>query len=101
MPSVEWTFNLGTIVTLIFVAGGFYFVTKAELAALRADLRKLNDVITDLAVQNNRLDNQDNQLNQLREEIRLLRRGQGYIQRDVDGEYGPYGHLSVPPQPRG
>ncbi len=96
MPTLEWNFNLGTIIPLIFAAGIFYAVTKADMKTLKENiieikgsLAKQTEIIMQLAVQKERLDNQSKQINQLRDEITLLRRGEGYIQtrKTIDGEY--------------
>lgn len=66
MPAIEWSFNLGTIVVLIFATGGFYWVTKYDMRvlkdnvlAIKEDMKMLNKAVSDIAVQTTRLDNQE------------------------------------------
>ncbi len=59
----------------------------AQITKLETAILKLNDVVVTQAISTTRLDNQETQITQMQTEIGLLRRGRGFIQREVDGEY--------------
>lgn len=99
--NIEWTFNGGTIGTILFVAGGFYFVTRLVLKQLtedvvdiKGDLKMLNKVVTELAVQDKRMDNQgehiashSTQLALLEKRVYEITHGDGFVQRGMEGEW--------------
>lgn len=103
MPTLEWNFNLGTIVSLIFMAGVFYALTKSDMKVLKenvveikATLKQQTETIQQIAVQKERLDNQERimtatQAQQVLTDRRVydLARGKGWIRGHggVDGEY--------------
>lgn len=101
MPVVEWTINVGTVAALLFAAAGFYFVTKSDMkvmkdnvVAIKGDLKILTDVMRDLAVQKNTLESHASLLTSqagliatLEKRLYGLSKGDGWIQREVDGEY--------------
>lgn len=96
MPGIEWNLNLGTIVTFVFLAGGFFLVTRSDLRSIKEELKLLRGVITSVAEQNVRLDNQGKLLASqgeliatLEDRVYRLSQGHGFIQRDIDGEYPP------------
>lgn len=91
MFQFDTTINIGNILTLLgFVGGGFYFINqmKVELALLTkdivlqntkidnqaAEISKLGQILTDQAVQNERMNNLDNK-------IEDLRNGRGFVVR--------------------
>lgn len=93
MPALEWP-TLVTIASVIFIAGGFYFMTQSTLKGIKEDIRMLNRAVADIAVQNERLDNQGamiaaTQKAQAVLEQRLydLSQGRGFIREKMDGEY--------------
>ncbi len=87
---IDWTIslgNIGTVVAIVFVGGGFYWQQvldsrrfKLDIVEIKTDLKILNKVITDIALQNQRIDNQAERLNRLDSRIDELRHGKGYIQ---------------------
>ena len=101
MPQLEWFFSSTgiTILSVIFVAGGFYWITKSDMkvlkenvVAIKEDLKMLNKAVAEIAVQNARFDNQGamiaaNQKAQaiLEERLYALSQGRGFIR--IDGEY--------------
>lgn len=95
MPVIEWSVsNIVIIAAALFAVAGFYHLTKADMKLLKAGHVKVEDkldalskVVTDIAVQNTRLDNQDAQLERLQRDLSDLRRGRGFIQNTLDGEY--------------
>jgi hypothetical protein len=109
----EPTLNIGTLVvalTIVFSAGGFYAVSRvetrrtredignirtdlsADISDIKADLKALNKVIVDVALQNQRLDNQSDRINSFEKRFdermggmdrrwEELRRGEGMVLR--------------------
>lgn len=60
-----------------------------EIADMKDELKKLATVITTLAVQNERLDNQASRLNTIDSKLEALRRGDGFVAgaRGVEREF--------------
>lgn len=76
-----------TIASILFVATGFYWQTlndsrrfKSDITDIKMDLKTLNKVITDLAIQTTRLDTQGERINRLDARIDELRHGKGFIE---------------------
>jgi hypothetical protein len=97
-------FKIGEIGSIV-VGGGLALKhlgqTSAKTAAtleaqnttmreLKEDIKALNEVVTTVAVQSQRLDQFSERMNTLDRHIDELRRGEGYIRgpRGVDKEYG-------------
>lgn len=59
-----------------------------NLKLLNASFTKLSDVLSNSAVQ-------DNRISRAEEDIRELRHGRGFVQPDINGEYGPRGKSSI------
>lgn len=99
---MNWEINLSSLIvaaSVVFSAGGFYWVSKGDTKRLKedvtdikTDLKALNKVVMDVALQNQRLDNQGERLTQLEKRIddRVsamekrwdeVRRGEGLITR--------------------
>lgn len=92
--------NLITIMSILFVGAGFYYrqifdskIFRENIVEIKNDLKILNKLVTDIALQNQRLDNQGERFNQvdktieaLRMEIRELKHWKGFI-NPPDGEY--------------
>lgn len=86
-----------TVGSIVFSAGAFYAVSRRDAQATRADmlrmngevkddindiksdLKALNKVMMDVAVQNTRLDNQDKRLTAMETRWDEVRRGEGLI----------------------
>ena len=97
---IPWP-TLVTILSVIFVAGGFYWMTKSDMKllkenviAIKEDLKILNKAIGDIAVQNTRLDNHGAMLAAtqkqqaiLEDRIYKLSQGKGFMQKAINGEY--------------
>jgi len=83
------------IQTVVFVGGGWVMVLRNNWStqalekgqiAMREELKKLAEVITNQAVQSVRIDNQGSQIVILQKELADLRRGDGWIEhRRVGG----------------
>ena len=82
---IDWTINLGNMISIgavLVMVGKFYADNRragADISDIKADIKSLNAVVTQVALQNQRLDNQGTQLAQVRQEISELRRGEGLI----------------------
>jgi hypothetical protein len=116
--TIDWNISLGNILTIATMIMGIVLfvlrnvgdtrVKEAQAVTLRedvilikADLKSLNKIVTEIAVQNSRLDNQGERMNSydkrvdsleermlfLQRDYNLLRSGRGWIQSDIDGEY--------------
>lgn len=82
---IDWTISVGNILTvlgMIGAAGGIMFrlgkqaqqfaVFSGDMRDFKEDIKKQNEILTTLAVQENRLDLHDKQIDE-------LRRGIGFI----------------------
>jgi hypothetical protein len=80
--AVLW--RLSGLATKLEVTGQFQAVRmdKIELA-----LDKLSNVVITQAAEKTRLDNQESAIAQLRDDIRLLREGRGFIRERIEGEW--------------
>ena len=104
---MDWSsINAGVLLTvcsIVFSAGAFYAVSrrdaqtirsdlqrtnaemKEDIADIKFDLKALNKVVMDVALQNQRLDNQGERLNVIEKRFEArwdeLRRGEGLITR--------------------
>lgn len=97
---MNWELNLSSLIvaaTVVFSAGGFYYASrgdnkriKDDITDIKTDLKTLNKVVMDVALQNQRLDNQADRITQVerRSDERLtslerrwdeVRRGEGLI----------------------
>lgn len=82
---IDWSIRLGDLVVLgglagsviiwAFKAGGF----ARSIEAMQEEIKGLKDIVTKVAVQNQRLDTQDRRLDDQARLIRDLQRGEGYI----------------------
>lgn len=86
---VDWTLNASTLLAiggLLFAAFGFYYrqlydnqVFKGDIVEIKEDLKALNKVVMDVALQNQRLDTQGQLIVNLQRDIHEIRRGEGLI----------------------
>jgi hypothetical protein len=84
-----WEVSLGsifTIITVIFFGGGFYWkqlndsrVFKENIVEIKSDLKILNRLVTDLALQSQRLDNQAERISRIERQYDELSHGKGFI----------------------
>jgi prefoldin subunit 5 len=87
---IEQTITVGNIIEIISIIGGgiAVFVTlkatvgnlKEQVVEMQAEIKKLADVITRMAVTDIRLTN-------LEMDVRELRHGRGFVQSAIDGEW--------------
>jgi uncharacterized protein YneF (UPF0154 family) len=87
LPTIEWSLNIGTVLVIIFSAGGFYFVTRMDMKALKdnviaikEDLKVLNKAVADIAVQ-------DARISALRSSVELLERRFYDLLQSLNGEW--------------
>jgi hypothetical protein len=84
--------------TIVFLLGGYAMVIRNDARSaslerqgekMERQLEALSSVVTELAVQDERLNNQGHRLNLLEARIEALRRGEGFITgaRGVEKEY--------------
>ena len=90
---MDMTLTLGEIViagSVLFSAGGFYYVSrgdnkrmKDDIADIKSDLKTLNKVVMDVALQNQRIDNLEHRIDErfaaFEHRWDELRRGEGLI----------------------
>jgi len=89
---IEQTITIGNIVEIVAICGGglTVFITlrstvanmKEDVTAMQAEIKKLAEVITKMAVTDVRLTN-------VEQDIRELRHGEGFVKgpRGIDREY--------------
>lgn len=89
---IDYTINVGHILQIVVILGGGISALvimrntvinlKDDMTDMKAELKKLGDVLVTLAVTTKRLDN-------IEEDIRDIKHGRGFIRgRDgIDGEY--------------
>lgn len=85
MQMIDWSIRLGDLVVLgglagsviiwAFKAGGF----ARSIEAMQEEIKGLKEIVTKVAVQNQRLDTQDRRLDEHTRIIEDLRRGEGMI----------------------
>ncbi len=83
----EWTINIGTILivlTTLFTGAGIYWKYEyntlrfnSDIIEIKTDLKQLNKVIMDLALQTQRLD-------VIEQTIYEMRHGKGFVKRIPD-----------------
>lgn len=102
----DWGFKFGDLLVvlgLLVTAGSFLFrrggdlqklemaVDRAlsEITGLKQEMSKMGEILTQVAVQNERMENMGKRMNIIDRRYDELRRGQGWIQErtSVDGEY--------------
>lgn len=83
----DWRISIGTIFEVVSIlCGGVFFLysmkgridlMSLELGALKADISKLADIITRLAVQDQRILNIENDISEMRHGIGFIERPKG------------------------
>jgi hypothetical protein len=93
-------FQIGQIVGMIILAALFVIMIKADVKILRVEMKAisknlelLNTAFSQLSQVLSRSDVADTRIARLEEDVRDLRHGRGFIQDDVNGEYGPRGKI--------
>jgi hypothetical protein len=84
--------------TVLYLLGGYAViirngegnrVLREQIQGIQIELKSLAHVVTQMAVQDERLNNQGHRLNEMDKRIEALRRGDGFIagSRGVEKEY--------------
>ncbi len=91
---IEWTISLGSILTLIFIVFsgvGFYWRQvydakefKEDITEIKLDIKILNKVIIDMALQTERLNNISKRVDRVEVKVDELSHGEGFIIRKED-----------------
>lgn len=78
----------GGVVTIAVLRSSVGFMRK-EMATMQLEIKKIGEILTNLAVNTIRQDNTDRRVAILEAEIRDLRHGRGFVQggRGIDHEY--------------
>ena len=101
MTTTETITVAGIVIqTILYLLAGYAVIIrndennknlKVEMSAMQDQLRKLADVVTQLAVQTVRIDNIGSQFTMLQRTVEDLRRGSGWVsspaRSTLDGEY--------------
>lgn len=87
---VDYTITIGNIIEISTLAGGGMIAIaslrstvgnmKSDLADVKKEIKKVTDVLVQMAVTDQRVTN-------IEQDMRDMKRGKGFIQRDVNGEY--------------
>jgi len=88
--TIDYTITIGNIVEITaIVGGGFLFLItlqntvgnlKEDVSSMQGEIKKLGQVLIQMAVTTTRLDNHDR-------EISDLKHGRGFIRESIDREY--------------
>jgi len=92
---VDYTITIGNLIEIGSIVGGGLLVLitlrntvtnlQTDVGDMKKDIRKLGDVLVQMAVTSTRLDN-------VEQDVRDLKHGRGFIQTrssvGIDGEYG-------------
>lgn len=76
-----------TVISVLFMGIGVYYQNfydnkrfKSDIGDIKIDLKILNKLVTDIALQNQRLDNQGERLNRLENHLDEMRHGKGFVE---------------------
>lgn len=75
--------GIGAIIALRNTVGNM----KNDLTDLKAEIKKLGEIMIDMADIRGELKVSSNRITACEQDIRELRHGNGFVQRDVNGEY--------------
>jgi hypothetical protein len=94
--TVDPTVTLGNIIEMVSILGtGFYILLKQtfsvrfmqeQIKDIKQETSKITEIVTDNAVR-------DKEMMNMKEDIRDLKRGRGYIQAEISGEYTKSGKV--------
>lgn len=87
---IDYTINIGHIIQIVVILGGGVSALivmrstvnnlKTDMVDMKAEIKKVGEVLISLAVTNKRLDN-------VEEDIRDMKHGRGFIANRINGEY--------------
>ena len=91
-------YQVGQLLAMVILATLFVVMIKADVKVLRVqmdgineNLKVLNTSFTKLSEVLSKSDVLETRLCRAEDDIRELRHGRGFVQRDVNGEYEQYG----------
>lgn len=99
---IDWNIRVGDLLVIVSLVGtaivyafksgrfaGVIYSMQQEIKEMKEVAKAMSQVVTNMAVQNNRLDTAAERLNVMDKKIEDLRRGDGYIRgpKGVDREY--------------
>jgi hypothetical protein len=86
---ITWDISLSTILAILAAGAGFYFKTtydskvfKEDIVEIKLDLKVLNDIITDLALSNQRQDQMEERVNLIDKRLDDLRHRKGFVDNE-------------------
>ena len=98
--NIDWTISVGSMIQVAAMIGGGLIVLatlrntvsrlQGDVGSIQTEIKKMGDILTKMAVAENRLDNTDTRLTAIERDLRDLRRGNGFIRHPreaLDGEY--------------
>lgn len=93
---IDYTITMGNIIEITTIAGGGLILLikqngvignmKDAIKGIQAEVAKIGILMTNNAVLQQRVLN-------VEEDVRDLKRGKGYISKDIDGEYSRHGKI--------
>lgn len=76
---IEVLASLGAGATVLIMGGRMTGRIESAITTLQADVRKLNEVVSSVAVQGQRLDTHDHRIDLIERLVDDMRRGEGYV----------------------
>lgn len=93
--TVDWTISLGNILQIVSVLGGGLLVLvairmdvqnlKSDVTSIKAELKKIAEVMVITARQDERLKSQDERIKSVERGLEDLRHGKGFVMEDFAG----------------
>ncbi len=93
---IDYSITIGNILQILTLAGGgiyvlvrqtvMFKVMETELETMQKEISKIAIIVTDNAVMQQRMLN-------IEEDIRDIKKGRGFINNEVSGEYGRFGKV--------
>lgn len=96
--AIDLTITIGNIIEIsvftLAIAGflikrnnSINLITK-ELLEVQSEIKKLGDIITKMALANLRLDNTEQDIRELRSDVREIKHGRGFVKESIEKEWG-------------
>jgi hypothetical protein len=89
LPVIDWTLNIGNIVQIVVIAGGvfaFIFSVKGDVGKvkdnitdIKEELKELRKVFTTQVDHDTRLARAEEDIRELRADVKELRHGEGFV----------------------
>jgi hypothetical protein len=94
-------YQIGQLIGMVILATIFVVMIKSDVKILKVqmdgmndNLKLLNSSFTKLSEVLSKSEVQENRISRAEEDIRELRHGRGFVQQDINGEYGSRGKKS-------